>query len=529
MAYKKLLVRDKEDPTNFYERVIPESDVAKYIERQKKDWTVSIEDDIPDEIATDPIKLNTYNKFAAKGFENPYKKNEFDSFARGALQGVSFGFADEIAGYNNDDVKKSMRIKDQLAQEGSPIAFGSGDIAGGIPMSVGGGLAVGKALKGVAPASEFARQLINSPAAKAILGGATEGAISGLGQSTEGNMISSTLIGAGAGALGGAVGNKLSKSLGLLPEQSILPKSEIQSAKDKYLAQLSPGLIEDNRKIIKADGSALQILEPEARAKAIFGKQADNLNINQKIDPDVQPYFPVGDNSPLNPVSIAGDADLVKNIISDKYLRDLADKDMRSRMGAMRLTKADKEVKEYIYGGDFKTLEKNVKNMESILKLVKSNMSKLPPGRQKMGLARDTLLQQMNSKKIPKAVKDKINYIFDEIDKVDAPTKDKINDFIASIDEQFLSESKNLLNDVTQKVINNAPTDYLGVAGKQVGRATGSQIVQKRHVMPEGDYLPSPLEVIADESKKQRIEAIKYLIASGELTEADLADIKETK
>lgn len=127
----------------------------------------------------------------------PAKTSGVESFARGAAQGISLGFADELAGVVESamSAKSYRQARDESranyarAQEDNPITYGAGELGGG----------VATALLPVGVASMAARGL----AGAAALGGAAGAGMSeaDLTEGDVGGLARDTALGAGAGAL----------------------------------------------------------------------------------------------------------------------------------------------------------------------------------------------------------------------------------------------------------------------------------------------------------------------------------------
>ena len=122
-------------------------------------------------------------------------------FARMALQGATFGFADEMIGlFAGDEAKERSRQNLSVRRGTSPGASLMSEVAGGVALPVG---AFGQ------PAAQAARagrtgQLIRGGA----LVGAAEGALVGAGESDAETLlgrVGGAAVGAGVGAAGGAV------------------------------------------------------------------------------------------------------------------------------------------------------------------------------------------------------------------------------------------------------------------------------------------------------------------------------------
>lgn len=164
----------------------------------------------------------------------------------GALDGLSFGFADEAVGLVSREGKNRLRDLYSTAKEDQGGAFFAGQVGGGIGSSFLPGFGVGGLLaKGAARAGGLLGKLtgttaIANGAGKAVFGvdnlvgrfagstlgkaaaaGAAQGGLSGFG-SAEGDFserIGSTAAGAQSGALLGAGGGALGKGAGYLAQR----------------------------------------------------------------------------------------------------------------------------------------------------------------------------------------------------------------------------------------------------------------------------------------------------------------------
>jgi hypothetical protein len=161
----------------------------------------------------------------------PEAPSTLEAVGRGALEGGTFGFADEIAGalgaaFGNKkgtlgeryrQERDESRAKFEAARAAHPLAYLGGELGGGLVGAVGGGEiagAAGKALGLGAEAVEGAQaaKTTGQLVAKGIGTGAVYGAAQGLGDSnadlTKGdfhNAIADTLTGAAAGGVAGGI------------------------------------------------------------------------------------------------------------------------------------------------------------------------------------------------------------------------------------------------------------------------------------------------------------------------------------
>lgn len=124
-----------------------------------------------------------------------------DALARGALDGVSFGFADEIGGaLGGDEVRERMREELALAQRDRPVTTFAGGLAAGL---IPGGVGYNVARAG-------ARAVGAGRVASSLLGGGAVGSAYGIGSGTDtqsralGGALGFGLGAAGAGAGEGA-------------------------------------------------------------------------------------------------------------------------------------------------------------------------------------------------------------------------------------------------------------------------------------------------------------------------------------
>lgn len=137
-----------------------------------------------------------------------------DSFARGAAQGATFGFADELANPLDKNERRISRENYDRAREANPGFYIAGDIAGGLVpgaiASVASGGAAGPAAAANAT-SKLAKvgQLLNTTKGSAALG-AAQGALRAQGDSKDGwanqnDLAAQTAIGGGVGAVAPAL------------------------------------------------------------------------------------------------------------------------------------------------------------------------------------------------------------------------------------------------------------------------------------------------------------------------------------
>jgi len=138
------------------------------------------------------------------------------SLARGAKQGITLDFGDEIAGalesaFTSKTYKQARdeaRAKDREAQESSPVAYGLGQILGG-------------GATALVPGAGLAK--LGTGAAATIARGAGAGIVAGAGaseaESVEG-VVRDAAVGGLVGGAAGAAGAGLSKILGSAPARA---------------------------------------------------------------------------------------------------------------------------------------------------------------------------------------------------------------------------------------------------------------------------------------------------------------------
>lgn len=128
---------------------------------------------------------------------------EIESFLRGGLQGVTLGFADEIAGAVESalgdktfkQARDESRAEFRRAQEANPISFGAGSVASAFAPGLG---AVGAVARGARAATAVGR------ATQLAKAGAVTGGISGIGASEADNLEGAAIDAATGVVVGGA-------------------------------------------------------------------------------------------------------------------------------------------------------------------------------------------------------------------------------------------------------------------------------------------------------------------------------------
>lgn len=154
----------------------------------------------------------------------PKKRGKVESFVRGAAQGASLGFSDEIGGALESvftsktyrQARDEARSANKEAQEQNPWTYGAGGVAGGVASAFVPGLNVVKAGGAVLGAKSL---LAGAGAAAKV--GAKLGALGGIGGSEAelgegelGKLAGDAALGAGLGGLAGVGGQVLSNAVG---------------------------------------------------------------------------------------------------------------------------------------------------------------------------------------------------------------------------------------------------------------------------------------------------------------------------
>lgn len=239
---------------------------------------------------------------------------KLEAVARGGLQGVTFGTADEIGGALNalfsdrqsgegamDHYRRErdkIRTANDAAQASHPWLYGAGEVVGGIaPALASGGASA--AAEGAGAAAEGVSALkAGWTAAKA---GAGYGALSGLGTSkadlTQGdnvpNALYDTLKGAGFGAVTGGVlgtaGQAISNKLSGAADARV--KSIYDGATRKTTPADQPRIASafDNEKVSPAitDNGYHEDIGPSTTFKQVINKYANQLEGLRSEDPKV--------------------------------------------------------------------------------------------------------------------------------------------------------------------------------------------------------------------------------------------------
>lgn len=164
----------------------------------KFDWD-KFEDAAPQKSSPKAAKASPTESFSWDRFEDAEEPGKLESFGRGAIQGVTFGYADEISGalesaFSDKDYKtardESRRAFDR-AEKANPKSYLAGDISGGVATAFVPGLGFLNAAKGAKVASVVGKGML-------------QGAVSGLGRSNAEDVKDAVKDTATGAALGGA-------------------------------------------------------------------------------------------------------------------------------------------------------------------------------------------------------------------------------------------------------------------------------------------------------------------------------------
>lgn len=189
--------------------------------------------------------------------------SKLESFGRGAAQGASFGFADEVVGlghalfgskdYAGQRYKQNRdeyRAADKRAQEANPLTYGAGGLAGGIATSFVPGLGIAK----------------GAGLAKTALSAGKMGFVSGLGAS-EAEDVPGQLLDAGGSALISAGTAGLLKGV-----MDRAPKRAVERA----LGDITDGATATMRdRVVGKAGDRVKDVLPILREKAFKGAGRD--------------------------------------------------------------------------------------------------------------------------------------------------------------------------------------------------------------------------------------------------------------
>ena len=252
-----------------------------------------------------------------------------ESAARGALQGASFGFADEIAGALGSafgpktyvQARDESRKAYEAAKAENPKAYLAGEVGGGLASAVVPGGVLGKAAEGGAAVAEAA-PTIGRLALRGAASGAAYGGAQALGDSTadltKGDFhgaIADTLRGAAIGGVtGGIIGpaaHKLLEGAGERQAQDILDEIAQGEGKaggatvtaKKLLAKDKDDIV---RTIVDDPELGKVIGKPAREALPVVAEKLEE--VGSKLDPN---YDVV--QKAAGPISMSGLADYLTN------------------------------------------------------------------------------------------------------------------------------------------------------------------------------------------------------------------------
>lgn len=135
--------------------------------------------------------------------ENDMRQGAFGAFAGNLAQGMTFGFADEIAAGGDERTLAALRAKRGMDETQHPIATTGGDVSGAIMGSVPLTMAAAPAVPAIAPASLAGRIVGGGVVGSAV--GAAEGGLAGAGYANGENIKDAAIQGARIGGLFGGI------------------------------------------------------------------------------------------------------------------------------------------------------------------------------------------------------------------------------------------------------------------------------------------------------------------------------------
>lgn len=200
--------------------------------------------------------------------KNAKKPGKLESFLRGAKQGASLNFGDEItAGVESlftektyDQAVAEARANDSAAEQENPLTYGGGGLAGGLATAFVPGLGAGK----IAQAGGTAAKIGQAALLGGKLGGI--GAVGASESSDVGDNLEAAVHGAGAGALGGAVLQgggmligKAGRAIGKRLVDAVKPQTQLALAVGATSKELNPA----NEQLYKKVANAVTRMETE--------------------------------------------------------------------------------------------------------------------------------------------------------------------------------------------------------------------------------------------------------------------------
>lgn len=242
--------------------------------------------------------------------------SQIESALRGAAQGASFGFADELTGAvesglinpekTYEQARNESRANYQQAQQANPGTYMAGNIGGAIaPALISGGtsaLGSGLATAGV----------IGSAGAKTIAGlaaqGAIQGGLQGLGESEGDNIGDIARDVASGAALGGVTGGVLGgASRGISKAVDMLPSgTAIKEGIENRVAGGITGLSDEGVDVLRKTPDALKRIESlgEGNTQDVILRKANDIEkflennpIKSRLDTNYNKALGLLDNS----------------------------------------------------------------------------------------------------------------------------------------------------------------------------------------------------------------------------------------
>ena len=392
-----------------------------------------------------------------------------ESTARGAAQGATFGFADEITaaleaaatGKKYTAARDESRANYHAAEAAHPIAYGAGELAGGIaPAFIPGG-AVAKAVGLGAKAVEGAEALSGiGRVAHDVATGAGYGALSAVGSSDAGidsnaggfgQLVSDTIRGAAtggatnallapvarkliAGAPKRATGDLMEAVTGNTPAK--FAKKVAADAQDIEDTLFAP----ENHAILKNLGNTEKVIGLTDRRMETVGRKLDSLKTELDDVTRTTVYKPTGTTSAVEPSLPSTSTDLVPT-------------NALERVGTKPAPKASIDLAPVQEGGGAR--------LGDIVEPIESRLSTLEkqPGNGAEKRALREMLDDVKDSWSPR-VKGKPVYDPDQIVSTKdlraytTQTQKLASNTIGSINESLASELKHDLSDTVSKIMN---------------------------------------------------------------------------
>jgi hypothetical protein len=452
-----------------------------------------------------------------KDYVNPYQESAWDAFGRGAKQGATMNFDDEIQGLYSDQDKYQSRLRNDLAREGSPVAYAVGEFLGSIPTSVAlnkaGQMAVTKVVipaiaKSAPGVAAAVSRLTTNPMATSVTSGGVEGAIQGAGAAETGETGKGAVTGGLLGAGGAAAGNALANKLGILPALTAQSNKiaddvrRMSMSKDDLLQEAEEVFREQFINKNRAKPSGQDILPND-----VAWKQSKQEIGNQYQTPNT-PTVPVGQSY----TSMAGQPSVVAQHIAGME-SELAGKKMTdAQMKALRDRKQDKAVLTALSGPEFKEITQAVKDIKMTDQT--NSVPVLNKGQ--------NVFEEVFSK-LPGDVKTRINSIAkDTYGEVKNTSEDAYNKI--KILKDLMNESEGITKNISKQakdkfnqdmvnLLSSMESNLLGAGGAAVGRTGASAIISRNYLMPQAEQLVSPKQAVKDQEQESYRQKLRELAA----------------